>query len=410
MSSTQNLTDWWNQFPLALRVITRARFLASIGAGSVLYLSPLVFNGIKFSATEIGIGIASASLIGAISRFISGKILDNGYTFALPVRIAAYAAVIADIRLITAYNFWAYLQGQLLIGFAAGLYWPAVELAIPASCQDFSSKKGFALVRTGDALGVSIGALLGTIVASLDIIRTIYIIDIFCMIFLILLLKQTKRLSAAGYSMFNDDLIEEERTNKQASKELFWIKKLFPVLIISLVCTSILTLLQSALPLDLALGGVKRVALTESWSSGLIACQLSFLVVLQWPIGKWLSKKSTIFGLRLSIISFTLGSLMISLSSLITNGWWLVTIATAPMAIGLAAFLPTATQAVIEKTPYQHRGLGMALFSQCFGLSACLVPLLSGLAIDKSGNGFLLWMTVSCICLCIIPITRLTDK
>ena len=43
-----------------------------------------------------------------------------------------------------------------------------------------------------------------------------------------------------------------------------------------------------------------------------------------------------------------------------------------PMAIGLAAFLPTATEAIIQLPPVGKRGLAMALFSQCFAISALL--------------------------------------
>jgi MFS family permease len=48
------------------------------------------------------------------------------------------------------------------------------------------------------------------------------------------------------------------------------------------------------------------------------------------------------------------------------------------MAFAQAAFLPTATEAVIEETPPEHRGLAMALFSQCFTVSAIVAPLLGG--------------------------------
>ena len=47
-----------------------------------------------------------------------------------------------------------YLVGQSLIGAAAGIYWPAAEIAVPYLCQPCSTPKAYALVRTSEAIGV----------------------------------------------------------------------------------------------------------------------------------------------------------------------------------------------------------------------------------------------------------------
>ena len=41
---------WWLQFPAALRELALIRLIASVGAGGVLYLTPLVFHHAAFSA------------------------------------------------------------------------------------------------------------------------------------------------------------------------------------------------------------------------------------------------------------------------------------------------------------------------------------------------------------------------
>jgi MFS family permease len=153
---------------------------------------------------------------------------------------------------------------------------------------------------------------------------------------------------------------------------------LLPVLATSVVATGILALQQSALPLDLVQGSLQRPSLTESHSSALIALQLILLVSLQWPVGRWLSNRSVGFGLSISLASFSLGCVLIALSSLFTAGTALVLVSLLPMAFAQAAFLPTATEAVIEETPPEHRGFAMALFSQCFTVSAIVAPLLGG--------------------------------
>merc|ERR1711965_923524 len=66
-------------------------------------------------------------------------------------------------------------------GCAAGLYWPAIELAVPLSCGNVPSGRGYALVRSADALGIGLGALIGTVAATLDTLRIVYAVEVLCM-------------------------------------------------------------------------------------------------------------------------------------------------------------------------------------------------------------------------------------
>ena len=58
--STSSVSNYWERFPLSLRLIIKARLWTAIGAGGVLYLSPIIFNSLGLSAEEIGSGITTA--------------------------------------------------------------------------------------------------------------------------------------------------------------------------------------------------------------------------------------------------------------------------------------------------------------------------------------------------------------
>ncbi len=385
---------WWDQFPKKLQVVSQARLWASIGAGGVLYLSPLVFNGLGLSPTEIGIGITCAALAGTISRFITGIFLDKGINCSTPIKIAALLVVLADINLLLSQDFNSYVQGQILLGTSAGIYWPSVEMTIPISCEDrFSTSKAFALARSADALGISIGALIGTIASSLGAIRLIYVIDIICMLILLKLLRYEKLSQVIEKSEVKKSTIQRFLKFKSTlNTNNVWVNKLIRLLILSLFCTGMLSLLQSGLPLDLVKGGINRPELQETLSGLIIAIQLILLLIFQWPIGNWLSHKNLEFSLKLSIICLGLGCLTLSISSIFTNGLYLALLSLIPIAIGLTAFLPTATEAIIKIVPLSNRGIAMAMYSQVFGISALISPLISGIIIESYGSGYLLWL------------------
>ena len=369
-----------------------------------MFMTPLIFHAIDFSAREVGSGLAVSALIGTVVRLLSGALLDRGIRCSWPVRGTTLLAIAADLILLQADNYNSYLVGQLLLGCAAGLYWPAIELAVPLSCGSLPSGKGYALVRSADALGIGIGTLIGTAAATLGTLRTVYSVEAVCMGAVLVLISLHPLQDGPPYRDLSGN--SPEPGDQLPTSRLPWLLPLLPVLVISVVATGILALQQSALPLDLVRGGLLRPALSESHSSALIALQLTLLVSLQWPVGRWLAERSVAFGLGLSLAGFSVGCGLIALSSLFESGTALVLAALLPMAFAQAAFLPTATEAVIEETPPEHRGLAMALFSQCFAISAIVAPLAGGALLDLQSNGLMLWLLMGGACLVVLPTLR----
>ena len=395
---------WWNQFPASLQELASIRLLASLGAGGVIYMTPMVFHQASFSASQVGQGLAAAALIGTAARLMSGVMLDRGLSCSWPVRFAAILAFLADLVLFRAQAFNGYLAGQLLIGVAAGLYFPAIELAVPLSCSGFNSSRGYALARSADALGVSIGALIGAVVTALGLIRAVYLVEAAAVILMLAVLSL--RPLPDGRAALLHPTADDPADQHQVSDGWHWLPPLLPVLAVSIVATGIIALRQSALPLDLVRGGLARAPLSEAWSGTLIALQLSLLVLLQWPVGNWVARRSLRFGLGIGLGGFALGCVLLAASALWSGGIALIVLAMVPIAFGEAAFLPTAAEAMVEETPLQHRGLAMALFSQCFAISATGAPLMAGFLLDRQGHALLLWILMASVCLLMVPLLK----
>ena len=395
---------WWNQFPASLQEVASIRLLASLGAGGVIYMTPMVFHQVSFTASQVGQGLAASALIGTAARLMSGVLLDRGLSCSWPVRAAAVLAFLADLVLFQAQGFNGYLAGQLLIGVAAGLYFPAIELAVPLSCTGFNSSRGYALARSADALGVAVGALIGAVVTALGLIRAVYLVEAAAVILMLLVLSL--RPLPDGRAALLHPAADDPINKDAASEGWHWLPPLAPVLAVSIVATGIIALMQSALPLDLVRGGMARAPLSEAWSGSLIALQLTLLVTLQWPVGNWVARRSLRFGLGMGLGGFVLGCLLLAASALWSGGIALIALAMLPIAFGEAAFLPTAAEAMVEETPLQHRGLAMALFSQCFAISATGAPLMAGFLLDQQGHGLLLWILMASVCLLMVPLLK----
>ena len=372
-----------------------------------------MFHQASFTAVQVSQGLAASALIGTVARLLSGVMLDRGLTCSWPVRAAALLALAADLVLFRATGFNGYLIGQLLIGVAAGLYFPAIELAVPLSCGSFQSSRGFALARSSDALGVATGAMLGAVLTAMNMIRMVYAVEAAAVLSMLVVLVLTPlpdgraallHPSSALRTHFEFKADAGDPSDPEADWR--WLLPLIPVLIVSVIATGIVSLMQSALPLDMVRGGLARAPLSEASSGVLIAWQLILLLVLQWPIGNWVAKRSLRFGLGMGLLGFITGCLLLAGSALWSGGSNLIALAMVPIAFGEAAFLPTAAEAMVEETPLQHRGLAMALFSQCFAISAIAAPLLAGALLDLQGHGLVLWLLMAGTCIAVVPLLK----
>ena len=397
------MAKWWHQFPRNLQLVAEVRALAALGAGGILFLGPLVFNRIGLNPSLIGQGLALASGMGLITRFLSGYMLDRGVGLALPLRLGALLSIGGDLVLLQAQGASGFVMGQLLLGLGMGSYWPAAELASAKLSTPLPSSQGFALARTADALGIALGALLGTAMAAAlgaDQLRLVYAVDLSCMA---LLLQRVGRLPKLQEVAETKPDNSPEKTAKGIG-ERSWLKPVLPLLLLALVCTGLIVLQQSALPLDLARGGLARSGIAEVSGGLLMGVQLGLVLLLQWPVGHWLGQHPVGKGLRLSLGSFAGACTLLALSALHPGGVVLLLLAQGLLALAITAFLPTITEAVVEAVSERHQGVALGLYSQVWAISGLALPPLAGLALEREGHGLGLWLVMAGLSLVTIPL------
>jgi len=385
---------WWSQFPFHLRLITKIRFFASFGAGGVIYLTSLIFNTIGLSATEIGLGFTISAIIGTLTRFFTGNYLNKTGKIQNPLVISSLISITAGCFLIISKDAYFYIIGQALIGAAAGIYWPASEFAVPYFCHPIDTRKAYALVRSSEALGIFLGVFIGGFMNNFIYLKSIFINDIFCMITIIYLILRNKSsiqntLESAQKTVL--DLIESHQES--------WNKNTIMIVLSVVLITTSLALIQVTLPLDLVKGGFYREPLSEQLISFIISIQLILLLILQWPIGSWISKKGKLFGLKFSLLNFAFASLLLTISSYLNiASFYFVFVAIVLLSLGTSAFLPTSTDIVFSIAPSNKKGYALALLSQCFAMGYFFGPFISGKILDVFGYASIVWVAISLFC------------
>ena len=399
-NSFQISKNWWIQFPYHLRLITKIRFYAAFGAGGVIYLTSLIFNNIGLSATDIGLGFTISAIIGTLTRFFTGNYLNKKGKIQFPLIASSILSITASLFLIFSRETYFYIIGQSFVGAAAGIYWPAAEFGVPYFCYPIDTRKAYSLVRSSEALGIFLGVFLGGFMTNYLYSKSIFINDIFCM-FVITYLISTNNFSIKR----NLENFQKESVNKVKKGQLKWNKNSKIIILSILLITTSLALIQVTLPLDLVKGGVIRNALSKEITSLIISIQLILLLFLQWPVGSWISKKGRLFGLKFSLINFSLASFLLFISSYLNiTAFYLISFSLILVSLGTASFLPTSTDVVFRIAPSNKKGFALALLSQCFAMGYFFGPFISGRVLDLFGFASIIWLSISCCCFVVFTI------
>ena len=393
-NSFQISKNWWIQFPYHLRLITKIRFYAAFGAGGVIYLTSLIFNNIGLSATDIGLGFTISAIIGTLTRFFTGNYLNKKGKIQFPLIASSILSITASLFLIFSRETYFYIIGQSFVGAAAGIYWPAAEFGVPYFCYPIDTRKAYSLVRSSEALGIFLGVFLGGFMTNYLYSKSIFINDIFCM-FVITYLISTNNFSIKR----NLENFQKESVNTIKQRQLKWNKNSKIIILSILLITTSLALIQVTLPLDLVKGGVIRNELSKEITSLIISIQLILLLFLQWPVGSWISKKGRLFGLKFSLINFSLASFLLFISSYLNiTAFYLISFSLILVSLGTASFLPTSTDVVFRIAPSNKKGFALALLSQCFAMGYFFGPFISGRILDLFGYASIIWLSISCCC------------
>ena len=393
-NSFQISKNWWMQFPYPLRLLTKIRFYAAFGAGGVIYLTSLIFNNIGLSATDIGLGFTISAIIGTLTRFFTGNYLNKKGKIQFPLIASSILSITASLFLIFSRETYFYIIGQSFVGAAAGIYWPAAEFGVPYFCYPIDTRKAYSLVRSSEALGIFLGVFLGGFMTNYLYSKSIFINDIFCM-FVITYLISTNNFSIKR----NLENFQKESVNTLKQRQLKWNKNSKIIILSILLITTSLALIQVTLPLDLVKGGVIRNELSKEITSLIISIQLILLLFLQWPVGSWISKKGRLFGLKFSLINFSLASFLLFISSYLNiTAFYLISFSLILVSLGTASFLPTSTDVVFRIAPSNKKGFALALLSQCFAMGYFFGPFISGRILDLFGYASIIWLSISCCC------------
>ncbi len=375
------LPSWLSAIHPQVWILAVGRFLSELGTGFTLFYAPIFFvNQVGLTATSVGFALGSGSVAGIAGRILGGSFTDSAFGRRRTLLLSASIAAIGSFVLATTQNFLTLVVGNLIYGFATGLYWVPTEAIVADLTVSANRRESFAVTRLADNLGLGMGIVLaGVLVAKTNNYRLLFTIDAisFVVFFAVIwiAIKETVRPSQ----------------NQQKQYLSAWIaalqnQKLRVYVVVNILFTTYISQLHSTLPLYFKnfVLNVNSYGFAETAISQLFAWHLVVAILAQLPIARILNRFSHTRSLTFSAFVWAIGFSLIWLTGVSTSGniYW-AALALAVFAVAVVSYTPSAASLVSDLAPESQRGVYLSINSLCWACGYFIGPVLGGWALDQ---------------------------
>lgn len=420
-----NRTKWLSWLPQLnpqVWILAMGRFLSDLGSGFTLFYAPIFFvNQVHLSATQVGIGLGSASISGVLGRILGGSFADSRFWGRRrTMLLSAAVSAIASLVLAVTSDFSSFTAGNLLMGLGMGLYWPATEAVVADLTAPEHRQETYAIVRFADNLGLGVGIILGGIlIGTTGAYRSLFVIDAisFVVFFGVIYFAIAETYRPA----------EEIKTKKLKGKDkaffvlpISWTtalsdRRLLVFIAVNIIFTTYISQLHSTLPLYLSKFvqlGNSKVGFSTTTISALFTWHMIIAIVTLIPIARVLKRFSHPQTLTVSAILWAVGFSFIWATAIAPVGqlYWTI-LAMGILAIATVSYTPSASSLVADIAPVSLRGVYLSINSLCWAVGYAVGPPLGGWAIDRPptiASSF--WLALALSVVIVVAILQYLDR
>ncbi|MBE9226999.1 MFS transporter [Phormidium sp. LEGE 05292] len=405
-SSLQSkLLAWFPKLNPQVWILAMGRFLSEVGAGFTLFYAPIFFaKGVGLSATEVGLGLGSASISGVFGRIIGGSFSDSQFWGRRrTLLLSAAISTIASFALAATNNFFTFLLANLLAGFGIGLYWPATEAAVADLTEGQVRQEAYAVVRLADNLGLGLGIILGGIlISATGNYRTLFIIDgisfivFFAVVYLVI--AETYKGNDKAWATTSRNRGFLPNSWQTALND----RLLLVFVVVNIIFTTYISQLHSTIGLYFS-GKFSSPSISLLFSWHMVLAILTMI-----PVSRILKRFNHPEALMISALFWGIGFGFVWFIGGIPELQliWAI-LAMAILAIATVSYTPSASAFVADIAPASLRGVYLSINSLCWAVGYAIGPPLGGWAMDQNvlfTNNF--WLVLSFSVIGLIAILR----
>ena len=395
---TDSISDTWSkidrvyhEYPRSFWVLIAGMFIDRLGTNLIMpFLAVYVARTFNAGMTQVGIiltifaisGVAGTILAGAMAdKFGRRSVMIIGLVFGALSRVGLGLATSLDGLYVVA----------VFAGFFGSVGWPAQAAMVADLLPERQRADGFGIQRVAANLTWVLGPMIGGVLAPITGYLLLFLLDAatsFVMAIMVFtMLPETRPEHADGRPA-------ESFGGSLAGYGLVMRDGVFMAFaLISILMIAAYQQMYSALSVFL----VKYQQMPESFYGALLMTNAGMVVVLQFPITRWSSKRPPMLimaaGTALYMVGLTAYGVVVSSAVFVA--------AMAMLSLGEMLVMPTAQALAAQLSPPDMRARYAATLGFTCVIPQALAPLGAGLVMDNLNPS---WVWYGCGILCAVSV------
>lgn len=365
------LAKTFNSFPGNFWILIGASFIDRLGS-SILYPFFALYATKKFNIgmTEVGVIFAVFALTNMLGNFISGLVSDKFGRKTMLV-YGLVASALSSLLLGFVNDLRIFYIGAGFVGLFGSVGEPAQQVMIADLVPENEHTKGFSVWRVSSNLSLTIGPMLGGLLASSSFLWLFIgdaALSLITAVIVLWLLPETRPETPLHTS-------EEEFPKGFSGYGRVFLDSLFVIFVlVSILLNFVDVQIESSLSVFLR----DFHSITPQQYGYILGLNAGMVVFLQLGVTKYVSKYAPMVMLALGAVFYAVGFSLYGFVS----GLPLFLLAMVIITIGEMIVSPVSQAVVVKFAPTDMRGRYMATFGVSWLVSYAAGPYLAGIIMD----------------------------
>ena len=371
--SLARIKSVYGEYPRSFWVLVLSTSIDRIGSG-ILYSFWGVYVTRRFgvSMTEVGLLFAVWSFTSLLGGMLGGALADRLGRKSMLV----YGLVISslsNVLLGLVGRFDVFFPAAVLVGLVNVIGGPAAQAMLADLLPEEKRAQGFGILRVGINLAVTVGPLIGGLLASRSFFLLFVADAVTSMI--------TAVIAIVGLEETKPPAREDqpERTVAQTFAGYGLVMRDVAFVLFVGACT-LMWLVYVQMYTTLAVYLDHTHGVTEQGVGAILSLNAAMVVVLQFPVTRRLARYRPLMAMAAGTLLYALGFGMYGFAA----SYSLFMVAMAVITVGEMIALPTAQALVTEFAPEDMRGRYLAFSSFSTVIASAVGPLLAGMVMDRA--------------------------
>ncbi|MBN1177996.1 MAG: MFS transporter [Anaerolineae bacterium] len=368
----RRISGVYREYPSQFWVLILGVFIDRLGGAMVFpFFTLYVTRKFGVGMTEVGLLFAMFSLTGIVGSMFGGALSDRLGRKGMVI-FGLVVSALTSLLMGVMPTFWLFIGVTVFVGVFANVGGPAQQAMVADLVPEDKRAEAFGILRVVANLSVTIGPMIGGLLASRSYLLLFVcdaIASLITAVIVYVALRETRPVC---------EEVAAEESMVQTFQGYFTVLK-DTIYVLFLGASALMVLVYMQMNTTLAVYLRDAHGISEQGFGYILSLNAAMVVLFQFPITRWISKYRSLFVMTVGTLLYAIGFAMYGF----VTTYALFLVAMVVITIGEMFTSPVGQAIVARLAPADMRGRYMAVFGFSWVIPSAIGPLLAGLVMDN---------------------------